>query len=248
MAYDTATAVIAAAAAECGISSVADPYSSTDDTQIQLRNLLNQCGRELYALKEGGWQQFIKSATIATGAVPVSTGLYDVPSDFGFFINQTGWSPISGGTGLPLGGPLTRQQATYLVATGMQTVVTIFFDFHAGQLSFIPAPAPANTTITYDYVSNAWVNVNGLSVTYRTYAANADDLIMFEPVLISTMLAMRYRQAKGIDASVLMQRFQLLYAQFSGVNAPAPILKLARSGAYPLLDPWRNVADTGYGS
>lgn len=244
MAYDTATNVIAAACAECGITAVADPFSSTDDTQIQMRLLLNQCGRELYAMHQ--WQQFISQASIATTASPVATGLYDLPADFGYMINQTGWSPASGGTGFPMGGPLTRQQATYLVAVGATSTVTLFFDLHTNKIAFIPPPAPASITITYDYMSNSWA-LSAASVLLTACTAS-DDVVKYEPILIATMLAMRFRQAKGVDAAKLEQRFQLLFAQFTGVNAPAPILRLARTMEYPYLNAWDNVRNTGYGA
>ena len=249
MAYDTAADIIAAACAECGLTPVADPYASLDDAQIQMRTLLNQCGRELYTMHQ--WQQFVRQETISTGADPSSTdpsGKYDLPDDFGYFINQTGWSPISAGSGLPLGGPITRQQSAYLVATGLSTVVQIYFDIHRNQLAFIPAPAPADIDITYEYISNGWVFVHGSIVTVASLAENADDVIVFEPILISKMLTTRYKQAKGLDASASLEQFQNMFAQFTGVNKAAPILNLATRSNFPYLNPWNNLPYTGYGS
>lgn len=244
MAYDTAAEVIATAAVMCGLSSVANPYSSSDDAQIQLRTLLNQCGRELYAMHQ--WQQFVKTHSFSTGASPVSTGLYALPSDFGYFINQTGWDTTND---VPLGGPATEQQYAYLVSTGLSSS-TIYVSFSLANMSIrvLPAPAPANTTITFQYMSNGWVYEAGDTTTRSTKADEADDVIMFEPVLISTMLALRYKQAKGLPSKDLLEQFQALFSLFTGVNSPAPVLNVAGRLGFPYLNPWTNLPDSGYGS
>jgi hypothetical protein len=243
MIYDTSANIIAAACAEIGLNSVADPYISTADEQVQLRNLLNQAGRELYAMFQ--WQQFVKLATISTGGSPVSDGLYSLPADFGYFINQTGWVPT---TTFPLRGPLTQQTYAALVATDLATsTIYVSFLVQGNQIQLLPAPAPANTTITYYYMSTNWVQVNGNPSTTASLAVNADDRIMFEPVLISKFLALRYKQAKGLEHARLEQQFQNLFSLHTSVNAPAPVLDLTGGGAdFPYLD-WRNVPDSGYG-
>lgn len=247
MAYDTSADVIAAACIECGLTPVSDPYSSSADEQVQLRNLLNQCGRELYAMPEGGWQQFVKSHTIDTTATPVADGRYALPSDFGFFINSTGWTPTDAGMGLPLGGPLTEQQYAYLVATNLaSSTIYVSFLFQEGEIQVLPAPAPADIDITFQYHSNAWAQTAaGAGLTKCTAA---DDVVRFEPILISTMLALRYKQAKGLEASALEQRFQNLYQKFTGINKPAPVLSLVHARQFPYLNPWTNVPQSGFGS
>lgn len=246
MAYDTGTDIISAAAVMCGLAAPTSPYSSSGDVEVQMRTLLNQCGRELYAAYQ--WQQFVRTHTIDTGPTPVSDGLYDLPTDFGYLINQTGWTPTGSGMGLPLGGPLTEQQYTYLVATGLATS-TIYVSFRIADRKFavLPAPAPADIDITFQYVSNGWVLVNGGS-TRASKAVNGDDVVMFEPILISTMLALRYKQSKGLNAKDLLEQYQSLFSLFTGVNTGAPTLNMARRIGFPYLNPWTNVPQTGFGS
>ncbi len=250
MAYDTAADIISAACVECGLSPVGDPYASTDDAQVQMRVLLNQCGRELYTMHQ--WQQFIKSETISTGVDPEVThplGQYDLPDDFGYFINQTGWTPTNAGMGLPLGGPLTQQQYTYLVATNLaSSTIYVTFLIADGVLQFLPTPAPPSIDITFQYMSNAWVDDLGAGTTFSTTASAASDVVMFEPILISKMLTARYKQAKGLEAGASLQQFQTMFSQFTGVNTAAPTLNLASVCAFPYLNPWRNVPQTGFGS
>jgi hypothetical protein len=247
MAYDTAANIIGTSAIECGLTSVVDPYSSALQEQIQLRTLLNQCGRELYAMYQ--WQQFVRSHTIDTGASPVADGLYDLPDDFGYFINQTGWTPTNVGLGLPLGGPLTQQQYTYLVATNLaSSTIYVSFLFADGKMSVLPAPAPADIEITFRYISNAWVQVEGDPDDRATLAENPTDLVMFEPVLISKMLTARYKQAKGLDASASLQQFTTMFSLFTGVNQAAPMLSLVDWQGFPYINPWTNIPQTGFGS
>jgi hypothetical protein len=247
MAYESAGDIIEAAVVMCGLSPVADPYSSNDDLQVQMRTLLNQCGRQLYAMHQ--WQQFVREETISTGPAPVSDGLYDLPDDFGYFINQTGWTPTNVGLGLPLGGPLTQQQYTYLVATNLaSSTIYVSFLLQDGKMAVLPAPAPADIDITFKYVSNGWVHAAGDPDDRATKADAADDVVMFEPVLISTMLALRYKQAKNLNSHAELEQFQALYALFTGVNAAAPILSLVDWVGFPYVNPWTNIPQTGFGS
>lgn len=250
MAYESAGDIIASALAMCGLTPVSDPYSSQDDVQVQIRALLNQCGRELYASHQ--WQQFLRTETISTGADPSAThpdGTYDLPDDFGYFINQTGWTPTNAGMGLPLGGPLTEQQWAYLVATNLaSSTIYVSFRIADGKLAVLPAPAPADIDITFHYVSNGWVHAAGDPDDRATKADASDDVVMFEPVLISTMLALRYKQAKGLNAKDQLEQFQSLYANFTGVNAAAPVLSLVNYNVFPYLNPWTNIPQTGFGS
>ena len=246
MAYDTATQVIAAAAVECGLTPQADPYASTLDDQVQLRTMLNQCGRELNAAFQ--WQQLIKTHTIDTGLVPAADGRYPLPSGFSYYINSTGWNPSNIGLGLPLGGPLTRQQYSMLVATNL-AVSTIYVSFNVADdsIEILPAPGAPNTIITFNYMSTDWVDVLG-GGTYASFAANASDIIRYEPILITKMLTARYKQAKGLNAAASIEQFQNMFSVFTGVNAPAPILNLTTSNSFPFLNPWLNIPQGGFGT
>lgn len=244
MAYDTASDIIAVACAELGLQSVVDPYASLAAEQIQLRNLLNQCGRELVGAHQ--WQQLVKTHSFSTTASPPSDGKYALPSDFLYLINQTGWNSTNA---LPLGGPLTRQQYAYLVGSGLDAMtIYVAFNINQGEIELLPAPAPASQTITFHYMSNSWVDVLGAGTSFATKATDADDEIMFEPILISKMLVTRYKTSKGLPAQASMQEFQNMYALYTGLNQPAPILSLSVSYDYPYLNPWSNLPPTNFGS
>jgi hypothetical protein len=244
--YDTATNIINSAAVECGLAPNTNPFTASSEEMVQLRTLLTNCGRELTS-GVYQWQQLVKTYSIDTGPIPVTDGRYDLPADFGYFINQTGWSPTAAGNGLPLGGPLSEQIWAAIVATNLAaSVIYVSFKIADRVLQVLPAPAPANTEITFSYVSQNWVLVNG-STTTATQVANTGDIVLFDAVMMVKMLATRYKQAKGLDATSSAQQFQAMFAAFTGTNTTSPILNMTRYSGYPLINVWTNVPQSGYG-
>jgi hypothetical protein len=124
----------------------------------------------------------------------------------------------------------------------------VSFRIADGKVAVLPAPAPPDIDITFQYMSNGWTHATGDPDDRDTKATAAADVIMFEPILISTMLALRYKQAKGLNSKDLLEQFQSLYALFTGVNAAAPVLSLVNYSLFPYLNPWTNIPQTGFGS
>lgn len=244
--YDTAAEIIAQAAVEIGLSAVSDPFASQATEQVQLRTLLTTCGRELALMYQ--WQQMVKSYSFNTGAVPVADGIYQLPSDFGYMVNQTGWTPTAPGLGLPLGGPLSEQIWSALVNTNLAaSTIYVSFKITDGTFQVLPAPAPANIEINFVYVSRNWVRVNGVPATTADKVANAADVILYDPTLVAKMLVLRYKQAKGLDANASLEQFTNMFSAVTGINVPAPVLSVARTTGFPYLNTWTNVPQGGYG-
>lgn len=246
--YDTAADIINSAAVECGLETDTDPFSSTAPHMIQLRTLLTNCGRELYSTYQ--WQQFIKNASYDTDTdiIVGTTNEFALPDDFAHLLNQTGWTPNNLGLGLPLGGPYTEQQWDAIVAQNLAaSTIYIGFKIAAGTFQVLPDPPPAATNITFGYISRDWVQVNG-GATTASLVANSDDVVMFEPILVVKMLAMRYKEAKGLDATASMDQFTAAFQRVTNLNSPAPVLDLGRSQLFPLLNVYTNTPPTGYGS
>ncbi len=246
--YDTAADIINNAAIACGLSAVSDPFASLEDQMIQLRSLLTQCGRELYNKHQ--WQQFIKNASYntSTDIIPGTTNEFELPDDFAWLIDQTGWTPNNLGLGLPLGGPYTEQQWDAIVAQNLAaSTIYIGFKISQGTFQVLPDPPPSNTTINFGYVSRDWVQVHGVAADTATLVANADDLVMYEPVMITTMLAARFKQAKGLDASAQLDQFTAAFQSATSLNQPAPVLNMGSGRMFPLINIWTNTPPTGYG-
>lgn len=243
--YDTAANIINAAASECGMTAVTDPYASTDPAFIQLRNILTSAGRELIGLNgNAGWQRLIKTFTLTT-LVPPDTGIYDLPVDFGFMIDQTGWTPTNR---LPLGGPLSAQDWTYLVNTNLaSSTIYVSFRVAQGKFNILPMPPPTGVIINYEYMSRFWVATAAFPTVLAKDAPTAsDDVILYEPILITKFLKLRFLEAKGFDTIAASKQFEVAFMQWTGNDISAPVLSMARMRTFPYLG-WRNIPETGYG-
>lgn len=236
--YETAKEVINNAAGECGLTPLADVFASLDPAFIQLRNLLTSVGRELVGLHT--WQRLIKTHTITT-AVPPDDNEYALPDNFAYMIPQTGWSPSEM---MPLGGPLSPQDWTYLVNSGLGPS-TIYVSFRVAQGAFmlLPDPPPDAVTINFEYISRDWV-LEG--ATEKDKAENNADVVLFETILISKFLKLRFLEAKGFDTTAALGQFQSVFMQWTGNDISAPILSMARNRVFPYLG-WRNIPETNYG-
>jgi hypothetical protein len=246
--YDTAATIINSAAVECGLSTAVDPFASTANEMVQLRQLLTNCGRELASgLYE--WQQLTNSYTFSTTATPPANGLFALPSDFGYMINQTGWTPTSGGLGLPLAGPLSEQTWQALVNTNLaSSTIYLSFKIAAQKIQILPRPAPASVNVTFSYQSQNWIWLLGNSANTDNKAVNASDIVLFDSIMMVKFLAARFKQAKGIDASASLEQFQAMYQQFTSTNGPAEILSLSGRAGFPYINVWTNLPVSGFGT
>lgn len=242
--YDTAAQVINSAATECGLVAVANPFTSTDAAFVQLCALLTNAGREMLALYQ--WNKFVKEHSITT-VVPPDTGNYDLPDDFAYMIDQTGWTPTNVGLGLPLGGPLSEQDWAYLVNTNLAaSTIYVSFKISQGQFQVLPQPPPTGIDINFKYISRWWVAVALSTTGTLDTVSAADQVVLYEPILISKLLKLRFLEAKGFDTTAASQQFDLVFMQWTGQNVSAPVLNMARSRIFPYLG-WRNIPETNYG-
>lgn len=242
--YETAAQIINGAAAEAGIPSVTDPYASTDPAFVQLRTLLGSAGQELLVLYE--WQKFVKTHTITT-VVPPDTGNYSLPADFGYMIDQTGWTPTNGGNGLPLGGPLSEQDWTYLVNTNLaSSTIYVSFKIADEQIQVLPQPPPTGIIINFEYISRYWVAAAATTTGTKGVPTQSDDVILYEPILIKKFLKLRFLEAKGFDTTAAVGQFLTMFQAWTGRDTSAQVLNMARSRFFPYLG-YRNIPETNYG-
>lgn len=239
--YETSQQCITQAALECGLIASSNAYTNTDQAITQMVGILNSCGRELVGMRE--WQRLIVSYSLTV--VGGDTGFYNLPADYGRHIDQTDWNPSNR---LPLGGPLTAQDYTYLLATNLASS-TIYISFREkdGQFVILPQPPPVGQVITFEYNSRYWVCAAVAPTTLAKDAPTApDDILMFEPVLIQKLLKLRFLEAKKFDTTAASQQFNNALMAWGGMDKSAPVLSAARSRGFPYIDD-RNVPETNYG-
>lgn len=240
----TAEKIINRAAIEIGLSSVPDPYSSTDESFKQLTALLNTAGEELAIAYQ--WEFLTKEHQIITTSG--DSGDYELPDDFLYFIPQTGWERAND---VPLFGPLTAQDWTYLHGRDLVGhTIYASFRLRAGKFSIFPQPPPDNLDINFEYQSKNWVLDSSTEDYLETdEAVRAGDRILFDKVLVSRYLKVKYLETKGLDSSKARDDF---YQSFSFLtnhdkSAGAIINVGSRSRGFPYLDQYRNTPSTGYG-
>jgi hypothetical protein len=242
--YESAGDIVNAAASECGLVAVSDPYGSTDPAFIQLRNILTGAGREMLALYQ--WSKFVQVHTITT-VVPPDTGNYDLPADFAYMIDQTGWTPTNVGNGLPLGGPLSEQDWTYLVNTNLAaSQIYVSFKMAQGQIQVLPQPPPTGIVINFEYISRYWVAVAASTTGTKDKPTLSTDIVLYEPVLIVKFLKLRFLEAKGFDTTAAVGQFMTMFQSWTGKDVSAPVLNMARLRFFPYLG-YRNIPETNYG-
>jgi hypothetical protein len=202
--------------------------------------LITTCGQDL--VESYPWEILRREEAIVT-SVPPDTGVYDLPDDFGYMIPQTGWERAEN---VPLGGPLSPQQWSYLLGRDLVSF-TIYASFRIMENKFqiFPQPPPDGLDIHYEYISRNWVQpaAGGFS---DTVTAN-DDVILFKPVMIIQYLRFKFLEAKGFNSQPALGAFVKAYENATGGNKSAPILNAgARAAGIHYLD-FRNIPNTNYG-
>jgi hypothetical protein len=232
---DTAVNIINGALSASGLSTVADPYASTDGAVIQMKNLLTSCIRELASMHE--WSQFTREMTFTT----TSSDNYPLPDDFDYFRNQTGWVSTDA---LPLGGPLSSQAWQMMVNTSFASSFYIYFRQMQDKFYVWPSPPPIGKDVSIEYQSRNFV-LEGAS-TYKDYADNAADVVLYDPLLIIRFLTLRFKEARGFDTTAAERQFNVIFDSRAGRDAAAPVLSLSGKSEMPLIS-IDNVPESGYG-
>ncbi len=238
----TANDIINRVAVEVGLSKVSDPLSSADEAFVQLSELLNAAGQELVELHQ--WQALVRVFELTTKLG--DAGSYDLPDDFSYMIDQTGWDKSNR---VAIGGPLSAQDWSYLAGRDLisQSIYASFrlvdnkFDIYPQD------PVPDGLNIRFEYMSRNWVQEqpSGLRKDLVTEGA---DIVLYEPILAIKFLKVKFLQAKGFDTTAAAQELENMFTSRTGKDTGASILSASNnSRGFPYLHPYYNTADTGYG-
>lgn len=228
-------------AVEVGIPKVADVFSATDIAFEQLTTIANAVGYEL--LQNAAWEGLVREHAFTTAGG--DSGKYELPADFGYMINQTGWDRTNN---VALGGPLSAQEWQYLEGRDLvsQTIYATFREVD-NQFWLFPQPPPTGLDIRFEYISRNWVRVNGIAGTFSDKVIQAADIVLYEAHLFERALKLRFLQARGFDTTNAMQEYETAFVSWTGKDKGAPILNAGHTyGGVPYLDAFRNTPDTGF--
>jgi len=230
-------------AIEIGIPKAIDVFSSADIAFEQLTTLSNSIGYEL--LQNAPWEGLVREHSFVTAED--DTGVYELPADWGYMINQTGWDRTNN---VMLGGPLSAQEWQYLLGRDLvsQTIYATFREFQ-NKFNLFPQPPPTGLAIHFEYISRNWVLVNGVEDVFEDKVVNPADVVLYEAHLFERLLKLRFLEARGFDTTNAMAAYDVAFISWTGKDKGAPILNAGRTyGGVPYLDGFRNLPDTNYGT
>ncbi len=240
--YSNANEILNRTALEVGLVPIADPVASADESFIQLTGLLTSAGQEMVELHP--WQ--ILRGVYEFTTLDTDSGTYDLPEDFSYMIDQTGWDQTNR---VAIGGPLSAQDWSYLIGRDLVSQ-SIYASFRLvdGLFDLFPQPPPANLKIRFEYISRNWVRETGQSEPNRDDIGSGTDLVMYEPILIIKFLKVKFLSAKGFDTTAAALDFETLFLSRTGKDEGSPILSASSSQrGFPYLSPIYNVGDSGFG-
>jgi hypothetical protein len=239
--YPTAGEVIAQVALECDLNEVADPFTSNDRNSRLLRGLLTSCGRELVLLHP--WQNLVRTCEFTTQQN--DTGVYTLPADFNYMIDQTAWVRSKRA---PLGGPLSPQQWEYAKGRSLGATISAWFRPAQGSLWLYPQPPEVGLEIAYEYITRCWVQSAGANTLDADHVSASLDKVYFDWLLIVAHLKLRFLQTTGFDTAMATADFQRIFDMVASRDSSAPEISLdGTSKEFRLID-GANLPETGWGT
>tara|TARA_R110000824_G_scaffold95438_3_gene229524 strand:+ start:9282 stop:10025 length:744 start_codon:yes stop_codon:yes gene_type:complete len=238
----TADEILNTVAAEVGLEEVSDPVGSADASYKQLVRLLNVAGDELSVMYN--WEVLRREHTFTTAAADV--GNYALPTDFTHIVDSTVWDRTEDE---PMFGPLSAQEWQALLGEDTTTISTLGWRIMGGEFYVYPYnPVGLIRAVYFEYVSNNWiVATNG--TTYKNKVTVNSDVILYNRLLISRYTKLKFLLARGLDANAAQDDFNQMFELLSGQDKGAPVLNVgASSGPFPLINAWRNIGDSNFGS
>ena len=242
--YLSVNDIINRAALECGLRPSAAPVSDVDENFQQMVALLDSAGQEMSELN--AWPSLIRKLTLV--APDAVDGMFDLPPDFNYMIDQTGWDRKNR---VALGGPLSPQDWTYLQGRDLvsQSIYVVFRQAQ-GKLEVFPQPPPEGMEITFEYISRNWLQEVGQDdiEQFRDTIGDGSNLCLLPGLMMIKMLKMKWLSAKGFDATAASLEFDTIFQGQIGKAEGAPILSAGQNGrTFPYLSPLFNTGDSGYG-
>lgn len=237
MSYETVATLISDAALELAlvVAAIADPFASTEQNIVQLRQLLKSGGRDL--AKRRDWRHLQKEYTFPTVN---GTEAYALPADFRSLVPNSGWDRT---THLPVGGPVEAEYWQFRKAVTAGGVIYRNVRIWLGQMWLEPTPTSVEM-IAYEYQSTSWLKTAAGAVPTLDAPVAKDDVVYFDPLLVLRRLKRDFRRAKGFDVAGEENDYQeALYAAEAEDSPSSTIYIGGRKSRFHRLDR-HNLPDT----
>lgn len=241
MAWSSAATILNDAAVELGLiaANIADPWAATvsDPNIIQLRTMLKTLGQGY--VRDYNWTHLQKTHSFTT-----VDGLadYDLPSDFGRWVDQTFWNQSTTG---PVVGPTSQQEWALVQASGGGSVYQLFrrqMPTNTEGFKLYPTPSSVET-LALEYGSAWWCGSTTPDAEAPTSGASN---VFLDRLLLIAGLQRRWKQAKGFDYAAEAQTEREALARALNHTDAAPVLSLNPGSDEHLIDE-HNAPTTGIG-
>lgn len=220
---------------ELGLT-VPNTAAQSSDSQIQqLVRIANRVGRDL--AKQHPWQAL--TTTQFTFTTTQGVGTYNLPADFQRISPQTEWDKTNH---WPLLGPKTAAEWAFLQGGIIATGPRMRFRILRNQINLFPLPGGVYT-LSFEYVSNAWVNSGG--GTAQRFALDADTCIFDDDLMIAA-IELRWLERKGLDSSAAADEYDRILSLAKSQDQDAPVLSISRRQSPLLISP-ANIPESNYG-
>jgi hypothetical protein len=220
-----------------------DPAGSSDPAVQQMVQAVNMAGIELLSMYD--WQELIKpySISIQSDSTGQKEKAFPLPEDFFDWIDQTNWNET---TQLPSLGPVSPQFWQQLLVRTSLPTLSFYWQVRDSQI-YVLAPPDTAQTMTVFYMSQAWVRDQDDSTLYKNRITKNGDIALLDATLVTLYGRVKWLEMKGLDSSAAMRDFQIAFENRKGAEKGSPVLSMARTYAFPYLQPLTNTPDTGLG-
>lgn len=185
----TLLSICQAVAGDCGFTVPGTIVGNLDATAVMLLRLINKSGR---ALARKPWQALQKEYTFAT---VIADPDYALPSDYGWFVNDTCWDRSNY---WQQRGSLSAE-AWQWYKSGTQTTTPRTRYRVKGGLLFIDPTPTAIANFVIEYVSKYWVATAAAPTVGAQDAFAADtDVSLIDEYLLELDLTWRFLERKGL--------------------------------------------------
>jgi hypothetical protein len=238
------SAIVQTVSSMVSYSISADPGADTDPAVQQMVQAANLAGQDLLSMHD--WQELSKPHTISIAAdAPGQTEkAFDLPVDFGKFIDQTQWNSSMQ---WPAIGPIMPQAWQQLLVRQTLPTLSFYWQVRDGKLYVLSPPTSAQN-LTFYYQSVAWVRDQDDNTLFKNRLVKNGDTCLIEPYLVTLLTRVKWLEMKGLDSAAAMRDFQVAYENRKGnEKGGAPVLNMTTSHRFPYLNAYQNLPDTGIG-
>jgi hypothetical protein len=222
----------------------ADPAGDTDPNVQQIVVAMNSVAAELYSVRE--WQELVISfdLSVVADSAGQQEKAFDLPEDWGRFVDQTQWSPSQQ---WPAVGPISPQGWMSYLVRDFAPGLSLFWQVRNDKIWFLSPPYPTPADFKAFYVTRGYVQDQDDPTMLKDIATKNGDKFLLDGTLMVLGGRLKWLEYKGFDTSTAARDFQIQYDSRAGTERGAPVLDIARLTGVPMIG-IGNIPDTGYGA